>query len=57
MRRLFAIGWPYALVVLHSAVFSAIAMSQVGLPEALNEAAARPSPRVALGSRRGARCR
>ncbi|MEK6253654.1 MAG: polysaccharide deacetylase family protein, partial [Gemmatimonadales bacterium] len=31
-----------------SAVFSAIAMSQVGLPEALNEAAARPSPRVAI---------
>ena len=48
MRRLFAIGWPYLLVVLHSAVFSAIAMSQVGLPEALNEAAARPSPRVAI---------
>ena len=48
MRRAFAIGWPYLLVVLHSAVFSAIAMSQVGLPEALNEAAARPSPRVAF---------
>ena len=48
MRRFFAIGWPYLLVVIHSAVFSAIAMSQVGLPEALNEAAARPSPRVAI---------
>jgi len=48
MRRAFAIGWPYLLVVLHSAVFSAIAMSQVGLPEALTEAAARPSPRVAI---------
>jgi peptidoglycan/xylan/chitin deacetylase (PgdA/CDA1 family) len=45
---LFAIGWPYLLVVLHSVGFSAIAMSQVGLPEALDEAAARSSPRVAI---------
>jgi peptidoglycan/xylan/chitin deacetylase (PgdA/CDA1 family) len=48
MRRLFAIGWPYLLVVLHSAVYSAIALSQVGLQEALTEAAAQPSPRVAI---------
>jgi len=48
VSRLFAIGWPYLMVVLHSAVFSTIAMSGVGLPEALNQAAARPSPRVAI---------
>jgi peptidoglycan/xylan/chitin deacetylase (PgdA/CDA1 family) len=48
MRRLFVIGWPYLLVVLHSVVFSTIVMSRVGLPEALNEATARPGPRVAI---------
>ena len=48
VSRLLAIGWPYLLVVLYSAVFSAIAMSGAGLPEALNQAAARPSPRVAI---------
>jgi peptidoglycan/xylan/chitin deacetylase (PgdA/CDA1 family) len=45
---MFAIGWPYLLVVAHSVVFSAIAMSQVGLPEALNEAAARSRPLLAI---------
>ncbi|MBT8477335.1 MAG: polysaccharide deacetylase family protein [Gemmatimonadetes bacterium] len=48
MGRLFTIGWPYLLVVLHSVGFSVIAMSQVGLPEALDEAAGRSSPRVAI---------
>jgi len=48
LRRLLAIGWPYLLVVLHSVVFSAIAMSQVGLSDALDEAGARSGPRVAI---------
>lgn len=46
--RLLALGWPYLLVVAHSAAYSAIAMSQVGLPAALEEAAERASPRVAI---------
>lgn len=47
MRRLFVIGWPYLLVVAHSALFSAVVMSRVGLPEVLSEAT-RSGPRVAI---------
>ncbi len=48
MRRALAIGWPYLLVVLHSVVFSALVMSQVGLSQAVTEAGERTGPRVAI---------
>lgn len=48
MRRLFMIGWPYLLIALHSAVYSWLAMSQVGLPAEVESSAVRPSPRVAI---------
>ena len=48
MRRMWAIGWPYLLVVLHSVGFSALAMSQVGLSPAVQEAGERTGPRVAI---------
>jgi len=48
LKRVLVIGWPYLAVVLYTMAYSAIAMSQVGLPEALEEAAARSSPRVAI---------
>jgi len=48
MQRLVTIGWPYALVVLHSVVYSLLAMSQGGLPDALRELASRTSPLVAI---------
>ena len=48
MKRIFAIGWPYLAIVLYTMAYSAIALSQAGLPEALKEADARSSPRVAI---------
>jgi peptidoglycan/xylan/chitin deacetylase (PgdA/CDA1 family) len=48
LGRLWAIGWPYLLVILHSAAFSAIAMSQVGLSPAVEEAGERSAPRIAI---------
>jgi peptidoglycan/xylan/chitin deacetylase (PgdA/CDA1 family) len=48
LKRIFVIGWPYLAIVLYTMAFSAITMSKVGPPEALREAAARSSPRVAI---------
>jgi len=48
LSRLLVIWAPYLAVVLYVVGFSVLAMSQVGLPEALNEAAGRSSPQVAI---------
>ena len=45
---MWAIGWPYLLVILHSVGFSALVMSQVGLSPAVQEAGERTGPRVAI---------